>query len=141
MERIATCACGKVSIVAEGDPVRIFICHCDHCQKRTGSVMAEACWYKHSQIKKIDGETQTYSSPRNPAVKYEFCRTCGSTVHWTNESFPAIRGIAVGCFADKKFPKPDMELQTQYRHAWVSPIDSVPSFDEFPTREVLKQGL
>jgi len=37
-KRQAACSCGKLSAAAEGDPIRISICHCHACQRRTGSV-------------------------------------------------------------------------------------------------------
>ncbi len=35
--REATCSCGQLQLRAEGDPVRVSICHCLACQRRTGS--------------------------------------------------------------------------------------------------------
>lgn len=32
------CSCGKLQVVCEGEPVRISMCHCLACQRRTGAV-------------------------------------------------------------------------------------------------------
>ena len=36
-ERVATCRCGRVQAVCVGDPVRVSVCHCLDCQRRSGS--------------------------------------------------------------------------------------------------------
>ena len=36
--RRASCSCGKLSVSTLGEPIRVSICHCLACQKRTGSV-------------------------------------------------------------------------------------------------------
>ena len=142
MERKAECCCGRVSIVVEGDPVRVLSCHCDYCQKRTGNVSQVSCWYPHDRVLAMNGETKIFNdSPTTVGVNYEFCPNCGSTVHWTFDNIPQVRGIAVGCFVDKSFPKPDIEIQTQYRHYWVDPIEGLPGFEVFPPPEVLLDGV
>jgi hypothetical protein len=35
--RYAACGCEQLQLTAEGDPVRISVCHCLACQRRTGS--------------------------------------------------------------------------------------------------------
>jgi hypothetical protein len=37
--RFASCRCGQLTAQVVGDPVRVSICHCLACQRRTG--MAE----------------------------------------------------------------------------------------------------
>jgi len=36
--RTATCSCGQLSATAIGEPIRVSVCHCLACQRRTGSV-------------------------------------------------------------------------------------------------------
>ena len=154
MERKAECACGRVSIVVEGDPVRVIACHCDYCQKRTGSVFQVSCWYPHERVLAVNGETKIFNDSLNSiGVDYEFCPNCGSTVHWTfgkiaempgMEGLVGIeqfRGIAVGCFADKTFPMPDVDTHTQYQHHWVPPVKNVPRYEAFAEPDILMQGL
>ena len=35
--REASCSCGQLRVVVTGDPVRVPVCHCLACQRRTGS--------------------------------------------------------------------------------------------------------
>ena len=38
--RDAACSCGQLRVRAGGDPIRISICHCLACQRRSGSAFA-----------------------------------------------------------------------------------------------------
>jgi hypothetical protein len=138
MEREARCCCGNVAVVVEGEPAMVVACHCDYCQRRTGSVFQVSCWYPNDRVKELRGETQVFrETPANPGVSYHFCPKCGSTVHWSFDFAPEHRGIAVGCFADEKFPAPSVEMFTTYRHDWVAQLDGASSFEGFPTTDVL----
>lgn len=140
MKRKTQCACGRVSAILEGDPERVFICHCDYCQKRTGSVLGVTCYYAHEKVLALNGETKVFSESANSiGIQYEFCPNCGTTVHWTYgedmlRKFPELahyRGFAVGCFTDQDFPAPQVELQRQYAHHWVPEMPVVKSFQDF----------
>src|SRR5215472_1063064 len=47
--RRAACSCGKLEIVCEGEPVRISMCHCLECQRRTGAVFGGQAWFALQQ--------------------------------------------------------------------------------------------
>ena len=38
MEKTAQCACKNVTVIVSGDPQLCFACHCDYCQRATGSI-------------------------------------------------------------------------------------------------------
>jgi hypothetical protein len=38
--RRAACSCGQLHLTIEGEPVRISMCHCFECQRRTGAVLS-----------------------------------------------------------------------------------------------------
>ncbi len=149
MNRRAECACGKVSAIVEGDPVRVLACHCDYCQKRTGSVFQVSCWYPHDRVIELNGETKIFGdSPNSVGIAYNFCPNCGTTVYWTMEKsekyFPGISrflGFAVGCFVDKTFPKPEVNVQVQYRHHWVPEFPDIPTYDAFAPIDVYMRDI
>jgi hypothetical protein len=129
--RTARCACGRVEITVEGEPRQVMTCHCDFCQKRTGSVMSVAAHFAPDQIVSISGETKTFNGLETDGVAamggvgidYRFCSTCGSTLYWSYEfGGRSITGIAVGNFVDPGFPAPTVEYFTDTRHHWVPPV-------------------
>ena len=57
--RRASCLCGQLTVEVEGDPVRVSICHCLGCQRRTGSVFGVQARWPREQVR-IDGDATEY---------------------------------------------------------------------------------
>ncbi len=131
-ERSARCCCGDLSITFRGEPERVIRCHCQYCQRRTGNVFQVSAWFFEEQITSRTGEVRVFNdSPTNPGIDYTFCERCGSTVYWPIKTFPGIYGVAVGCFTDPDFPRPDFELHEKRRHAWVPDLEIPDSYAEW----------
>jgi hypothetical protein len=94
--RTATCRCGQLKATCEGEPVRVSVCHCLDCQKRSGSADS--------------GHRATY----------RFCPHCGSTVAFVIEGWPGLVAVPLGAFADLAFPKPRFSVYEHRKHDWVA---------------------
>ena len=130
MERVAKCHCGSLSVVASGEPSPVLMCHCELCQRRTGTSYNLGAWYPETDIS-IQGETKLYArtGDTNSLVKFYFCPNCGSNVFWkAPEIQPGKVAVAVGCFADPEFPAPTLSLFGTQRHSWITMPEEVPSF-------------
>ena len=47
MTQLASCRCGQLKATVAGDSVRVSVCHCLNCKKRSGSAFAvQARWPK-----------------------------------------------------------------------------------------------
>ena len=144
MTRTAQCGCGRARMTVDGDPLLVGACHCDFCQKRSGSVFAVQAYFAESQCVEVDGETKVYNgmkvdgigSTSGDSIDYHFCTTCGSTLYWNVERRgSAMIGIAVGNFVDPDFPPPAREYYARLRHHWVPSISSAETFETFPEEE------
>ena len=108
MTRTAGCACGRVRVTVQNEPLAVATCHCDFCQKRTGSVFQVGAYYARDEQIDVSGETKVYNgleidgvgNASGDSVSYHFCPTCGSTLFWYKEGENPILGIAVGNFVD-----------------------------------------
>ncbi|HLZ00530.1 MAG TPA: GFA family protein [Bradyrhizobium sp.] len=123
LKRTATCACGKLSVTCVGDPIRISVCHCLDCQKRTGSTYGVGAFFARNDVE-AKGDFRTYrrSSDSGSAVTFHFCPDCGSTVFWKAERLPNAVAVAVGSFADPTFPAPSQSVYNERRHPWVPSV-------------------
>jgi hypothetical protein len=73
--RMAHCACRQLQVAADGDPLRVNVCHCTHCQRRTGSPFGLGAWYPKSAVC-VRGETKTFMRPiEDRTVTNHFCPT------------------------------------------------------------------
>lgn len=120
-KRQASCACGQLTVDCEGEPVRISICHCLDCQRRTGSVFGTQARFPREQIGKIAGRSSSFTRKADSGntVTTHFCPDCGSTVCWELSGFPDVIAVAVGAFADANFPGPRFSVYEARRHSWV----------------------
>ncbi|MEZ5773772.1 MAG: GFA family protein [Hyphomicrobiaceae bacterium] len=123
--RTASCSCGKVSISLEGEPVRISVCHCLACQRRTGSVFGTQARFPLSAVQRIDGAPRTYRriADSGTALDFHFCPDCGSTVWYEVADQPDLVAVPVGAFADPEFPGPRVSVYESRRHGWVRDPD------------------
>ena len=117
--RLATCSCGQLSANCEGEPVRVSVCHCLACQKRSGSAFAAQARWPAAQVA-IDGRAMRYvriSDSGNTAT-FHFCPDCGSTVYYQLDAVPYVVAVALGAFADPNFPAPKFSVYENRKHAW-----------------------
>jgi hypothetical protein len=118
--RLATCRCGQLRIECRGEPLRVSVCHCLECQRRTGSAFAvQARW--PSRRVQISGQATSWSrlADSGHRVTYQFCPACGSTIAYVNESSPDVVAVPVGAFGDPLFPLPRFSFYESRKHPWV----------------------
>ena len=123
--RRASCSCGRLTATAHGEPVRISICHCLDCQRRTGSVFGEQARFPASEVD-IEGRSESWvrTADSGNRITFHFCPFCGSTVYYRPDQEPDLIAIPVGAFADPMFPAPKVSVYESRRHSWVTiPVD------------------
>jgi hypothetical protein len=126
-ERIASCSCGQLRVVCEGEPQRVSICHCLECQKRTGSVFAVQARFPRSAVR-FEGEARqwTRKGDSGGAAVFSICPVCGSTVFWEPVEAPDSVYVAVGAFADPSFPPPFVSVYEGRMHPWTAAVERLP---------------
>lgn len=130
-ERVATCRCGQLQARCTGEPVRISVCHCLNCQKRSGSSFAAQARWPEDQIE-ICGAFREwpYVGESGSRAVFRFCPDCGSTVVYAVDSMPGVIAVAIGAFADPSFPSPHYSVYEERKHGWVAILgQSVEHFD------------
>ena len=122
--REATCSCGGLKLKCEGDPVRISMCHCLECQRRTGSVFGVQAWFP-TECVNLAGGVATQFARRGDSgrlVTFHFCPQCGGTVFWQAEQRPEFTAVAIGAFADPTFASPRVSFWESRKHLWIGAI-------------------
>ena len=127
----AACSCGQLRLVAEGDPVRVSVCHCLACQRRTGSAFGYQARFPRERVQ-VDGRAHDYvriSDDGEPRTS-SFCPECGATVFYVLDTQPDQIAVPVGAFADPGFQPPAVSVWESRRHAWVTMPDGVEHRDD-----------
>ena len=128
--REASCQCGQLSVLAQGEPLRVSVCHCLGCQKRSGSAFAFQARFPEDRIV-VQGEAHEWTrvGDEGGGAVFSFCPRCGSTVHYRSLEDPGIVAVAVGAFADPRFPGPHYSVYEERKHAWVTITGDIEHYD------------
>jgi len=128
--RFARCHCGSLSLKCSGEPTKVSMCHCEDCQRRTGSAFSIAAFFERGSVERVSGGATTFTrgSASGHPVAFHFCPNCGSSLYWEPSRMPHLIGVAVGAFADPAFPPPEQSVWTDEKHAWISLPDGMRTF-------------
>ena len=125
--RHAACSCEQLRLTVEGEPVRVSICHCLACQRRTGSVFGVQARFDAEQVT-TEGASRQYirvSDEGEKRATFHFCPDCGATVFYTTEATPGIVAVPVGAFADPSFSAPTRSVWEERQHSWLRLPDDI----------------
>lgn len=129
--RTASCRCGKLKATVTGEPVRVSVCHCLDCKKRSGSAFAVQARWPAEQVR-IEGLSKSWVNTADSGNKitFHFCPDCGSDVHYEiNGKFDGLIAIPLGAFGDPYFTAPSFSVWEQRKHDWVDVLGEVEHLD------------
>lgn len=119
MERTGGCVCGAVRFRATGEPLRVTICHCTWCQRRTGTAFGTEVVFDSAQVEITGREIARYRHVSDESGRWldiEFCSRCGSNLGFTLEAAPGLRALPAGTFDDPSWIDPS---RVKFRHVYV----------------------
>ena len=128
--RLASCSCGKLTATTTAEPVRISVCHCLACQRRTDSVFGAQARFPEEAVT-IEGDSTEYVrvGDEGSAARFHFCPLCGATVFYRLDAVPGVVAIPVGAFADPEFPPPRVSIYEERMHRWLRFADGLEHID------------
>ncbi len=122
--RHAACACGQLRATTRGEPVRVSVCHCNNCRRRSGSLFAAQARWPDDKVE-ITGESREWVKVGEEGghAAFRFCPDCGSTVSYTLDALPGLTAIAMGAFAGHEgnapLPPPQYEVFHDRAPKWL----------------------
>src|ERR1700683_624420 len=119
--RRAECSCGHLSATCSGEPVRVAVCHCLACKRKTGSAFGFGAWFRKHDVL-TEGQTAEFVRVGDDGgqVTNRFCPHCGTTVVWGIDTIPDAVAVSAGSFADLSFPPPFVSVYHESRRfPWV----------------------
>lgn len=146
---VAQCSCGQLAVAVRGESVRVSVCHCLACQRRTGSVFGAQARFAREAVA-LTGEASEFvrkADSGTGTARFRFCRRCGATLCCTSDENPGAIVIPVGAFADPSFPAPTFSVYEARQHAWVGVPGAVEHRDwrrhgrDGPSRVLMRKRL
>ena len=130
-DRTASCRCGQLRAAATGEPVRVSVCHCLNCKKRSGSAFAvQARWPK--TLVQIEGKSRAFVNVADSgnSATFHFCPDCGSDVYYEidgkfDDKFNDLVAIPLGAFDDPYSFTPAFSVWEARKHEWVEIVGDV----------------
>jgi hypothetical protein len=119
--RTASCRCGQLRATVIGDPVRLSVCHCLNCKKRSGSAFAVQARWSADKVE-IEGQSRTFEKAGDSgnSATFHFCPQCGSDVYYVIDGkFDGLVAIPLGAFDDPFFGTPEYSVWETRKHNWV----------------------
>ena len=123
--RTASCRCGQLTATVTGEPVRVSVCHCLNCKKRSGSAFAVQARWPRAQVT-IEGQSKTFVKVADSGNRatFHFCPECGSDVYYEidgkfDDKFNDLVAIPLGAFDDPYFANPAFSVWESRKHDWV----------------------
>jgi hypothetical protein len=120
--RHAACSCGQLKLTAEGDPIRVSMCHCLACQRRTGSAFGIQARFASDHVS-VTGRYSDYvriSDEGGEGTTFHFCPDCGATVFYELGAESDVVAVPIGAFAEPDFPPPTRSIYESRRHPWLA---------------------
>ena len=127
------CLCGKVQYSISSEPLGMAQCHCEHCQRSTGTGHMSLAFFNKDDVK-IEGKTSSYTTTADDGAQLtrHFCPECGSRLFATNSVKTTMMSIAVGCVDDNSWFKPGAIVYNKRKPAWDCMDPDLPAFEEMP---------
>lgn len=90
------CMCGAVGFSVDAPLLGALYCHCQRCQRRSGTSHSMTALCAPGSFSVTEGEDRLRSwDPGDGWVK-SFCSTCGSHTHTTNPDDPNLVAVRLG---------------------------------------------
>ena len=124
-----SCLCGVVRFRGDGEPAMTAVCHCDDCQKQTGTSFSIVIAVPDGTLA-VEGEehlgTFEKRGESGGLVSRRFCKRCGSPVFTNADLVPGMTFVKAGTLTDRSWLKPTLHLFCDSMQPWVAiPEDAV----------------
>jgi len=127
-----SCLCGQIKFEIIGHFESFFLCHCQHCQKGTGSAHGANLFSTTAKVNWLQGREQVtrYNLPGTRHTKC-FCSHCGSGMPVDNFNGQFIV-VPAGSLDTPLDMKPNGHLFCSSQASWEKDFDSVARFEKLP---------
>lgn len=128
-----SCLCGQVSCSVTGPYLKFYQCHCDRCQKKTGSAFASLLFTTPDKIDWHSGaeKVKRFDLPNAERFSNSFCIDCGSGVPYLSRDGKFL--VVPAGFLDNELEVvPEANIFWQERTCWYDQGQAADKFDRYP---------
>jgi len=127
---LGSCLCGSVRFRVNGKLGPVTYCHCEQCQRASGSAFAANAPARTTYFELTSGDNLVSEYESSPGKFRAFCRRCGSPVYSRRDAEPEIRRIRLGTLDSDPERRPLAHFWVNSKAPWHSIGDSLPQYPE-----------
>lgn len=128
------CTCGEVQFIMHGKPMFVHCCHCQWCQRESGTAFALNAMIEAEQVEILQGAVEIIDTPSNSGKgqKISRCPRCKIAL-WSTYAGAgeAIRFVRIGTLTQAEKLPPDIHIFTSSKLPWVVLPQNVPAVAEY----------
>jgi len=130
-EHSGSCLCGAVSFAVKGEFDSFYLCHCQYCQKDTGSAHAANLFSNSAQLTWQSG-AEAVTSFTLPGTRHNksFCKFCGSALPSTQ--IAGLLVVPAGCLDTEITMLPTARIFSSSKATWDGELGEIPNFEGLP---------
>lgn len=115
------CQCGQIRYELRAEPLTLYVCHCQECQKQSSSAFGMSMPVPRAAVVILQGQPKQWvrvgSSGRE--VSCLFCENCGTRLFHNPARNLKITSVKPGTLDDTSWLKPVGNLWTRSSQKWV----------------------
>lgn len=134
INRAGGCQCGEIRYELSAQPLALYVCHCQECQKQSASGFGMSMPVPRDGFQIIKGEPQLWhrSAASGRVVACAFCKSCGTRIFHAPQRNPEIVNIKPGTLDDQSDLAPVGHVWVRRALPWLKPSITGLIFDEQP---------
>jgi len=123
-----SCHCGAIRFAAQIDPARTSVCHCNDCQKLTGTAFRLSVPAVTGSFQLTQGSPKVYVKVAESGARraQAFCPECGSPLFTYDADNPTTYGLRVGVLDERRQLHPTWQKWCASALPW---LDDLPSLE------------
>jgi len=138
------CQCGQIRYEIQAEPLTVYACHCQECQKQSSSAFGMSMPVPSDALIILQGQPKRWKriSESGREVSCWFCEVCSTRLFHAPARNPKITNVKPGTLDDTSWLKPVGNLWTRSAQKWVTlseqmlnyeaqPSDFAPLFERF----------
>lgn len=142
------CQCGQIRYEIRAEPLTLYVCHCQECQKQSASTFGMSMPVPREAVIILQGQPKQWQrvAASGREVSCWFCGDCGTRLFHNPTRNPKITNVKPGTLDDTSWLKPVGNLWTRSSQKWVNlneqmlnyegqPRDFVQLFERFAVQE------
>jgi hypothetical protein len=127
------CACGQIRYRLRSAPLFVHCCHCQDCQRQTGSAFVLNALVETDRVEIVSGQTTLFGMPTDSGKPHDIarCPVCATAVWSHYGGLKVLTFVRVRTLNGPARLPPDVHIYIRSRLPWVALPPDVPAFEAY----------